>query len=123
MGIISTLGKLKLIEIPLEKRTMKAISEFKYSVQNPTGDEWLIVNKQEGSGYKSYKVKLSDIKAFIDEKNEETTHTVRFFRTGQLDDQIASINVEHGQTIPASLIPSLTDSSHPDPFLVRNAGD
>lgn len=102
---------------------MKTISEFKYSVQNPTGDEWLIVNKQEGSGHKSYKVKLSDIKAFIDEKNEETTHTVRFFRTGQLDDQIASINVEHGQTIPASLIPSLTDSSHPDPFLVRNAGD
>ena len=45
---------------------MKAISEFKYSVQNPIGNELLIVNKSLGNGnYKSYKVKLSDIKAFI----------------------------------------------------------
>lgn len=44
---------------------MRAISEFKYSVQNPTGDEWLIVNKQDGLGYKSYKVKLSDIKDWM----------------------------------------------------------
>ena len=51
---------------------MKAVSEFKYSVQNPSGDELLIVNKQEGLGYKSYKVKLSDIKAFIDEKKEQS---------------------------------------------------
>jgi len=45
---------------------MKAISEFKYSAQNPSGNELLIVNKSLGNGnYKSYKVKLSDIKAFI----------------------------------------------------------
>lgn len=51
---------------------MKSISELTYEMANPNGNEWLIVNKQEESGYKSYKVKLSDIKAFIDEKKEQS---------------------------------------------------
>ena len=44
---------------------MKAVSELNHQVFYPTGDEFLIVNKQDGLSYKSYKVKLSDIKAFI----------------------------------------------------------
>lgn len=44
---------------------MKSVSELNHQVFYPTGDEWLIVNKQEGLGYKSYKVKLSDIKDWM----------------------------------------------------------
>jgi hypothetical protein len=52
---------------------MKAISEFKYSVQNPTGDELLIVNKREGLGYKSYKVTLRELKVFLQETSNLIT--------------------------------------------------
>ena len=46
---------------------MKAISEFKSSVQNPTGNEWLIVNKSLGNNnYRSHKVKLSSVKEYIE---------------------------------------------------------
>ena len=61
---------------------MKAISEFKYSVQNPTGDEWLIVNKQDGLGYKSYKVKLSDIKNWMPPPVQEGKYIVELDPNG-----------------------------------------
>ena len=52
---------------------MKSISELTYEVANPTGDEFLIVNKQEGLGYKSYKVTLRELKEFLKETSNLIT--------------------------------------------------
>jgi hypothetical protein len=52
---------------------MKGISELNYSVQNPTGDEYLIVNQYGSGGYKSYKVTLRKLKEFLHETSNLIT--------------------------------------------------